>query len=62
MKQRIDELRELLGDAVAQTVDVEEAPNPKSTQALLTLCRRAASKAMGIHLEALKVPEPKQGD
>jgi len=62
MKQRISDLRELLGDAIAQTVRVEEEPIVRQTQTLLALCRRAASKATAIHLEALKLPEPKQGD
>lgn len=59
---RLEELRELLGHAIAQTVRVEALPVEWQTHELLHLCQKAVAKAQCLHNETEGVPEPKRGD
>lgn len=62
MQVRLTDLRELLGDAIAQTVHLEKNPTERESHLLLRLCQKAAAKAQTIHNEVQGVPEPRKGE
>lgn len=62
MTPRLETLRELLGDAIGQSVVVADEPTPANTAQLAKLCTRAAAKAQAIHNQARQVPEPREGE